>query len=52
VVEHDASDGSYVMASGWGPDAAWYRNVRHMPEVTIQVGSRTRPVTGLSRLTT
>lgn len=23
VVEHDADDGSYVVASGWGSDAAW-----------------------------
>lgn len=47
VVEHDASDGSYVVASGWGPGAAWYRNVRHMPDVTIQVGRSTIPVTGV-----
>ena len=47
VVDHDANDGSYVVASGWGPDAAWYRNVRHTPEVTIQVGRRTIPVTGV-----
>ena len=45
VVDHDANDGSYVVASGWGPDAAWYRNVRHTPEVTIQVGRRTIAVT-------
>jgi hypothetical protein len=30
-----------------GPDAAWYRNVRHTTEVTIQVGRRTIPVTGV-----
>jgi deazaflavin-dependent oxidoreductase (nitroreductase family) len=47
VVDHDANDGSYVAASGWGPGAAWYRNVRHTPEVTIQVGRRTIPVTGV-----
>ena len=44
VAGHDRSDGSYVVASGWGPTAAWYRNVLHKPEVTIQVGRRTIPV--------
>jgi deazaflavin-dependent oxidoreductase (nitroreductase family) len=44
VAEHDRSDGSYVVASGWGPTAAWYRNILHKPEVTIQVGRRTIPV--------
>jgi len=47
VVEHDAGDGSYVVASGWGPGAAWYRNVRHTPDVSIQVGRSTIPVTGV-----
>jgi deazaflavin-dependent oxidoreductase (nitroreductase family) len=41
VVAHDRSDGSYVIASGWGPTAAWYRNILHTPTVTIQVGTRT-----------
>jgi deazaflavin-dependent oxidoreductase (nitroreductase family) len=44
IVEHDASDGSYIVASGWGPNAAWYRNIRQTPDVTIQVGRRTIPV--------
>ena len=42
VVEHDGD--SYVVASGWGPAAAWYRNIHHTPDVTIQVGQRTIPV--------
>ena len=25
VADHDAADGSYVVASGWGTGAAWYR---------------------------
>ena len=33
-----------MVASGWGPTAAWYRNILHKPEVTIQVGRRTIPV--------
>jgi deazaflavin-dependent oxidoreductase (nitroreductase family) len=44
VVEHDPADGSYVVASGWGPTAAWYRNVLHTPDVAIQVGHRTIPM--------
>ena len=36
---------SYVVASGWGPTAAWYRNILHTPDVTIQVGTRTMLVT-------
>ena len=47
VVEHDASDGSFVVASGWGPTAAWYRNILHTPQVSIKVGRRTIPVTAL-----
>ena len=47
VVEHDPADDSFVVASGWGPTAAWYRNVVHTPDVTIQVGRRTIPVTAV-----
>ena len=45
VAEHDGD--SYVVASGWGPTAAWYRNIVHTPDVTIQVGTRTIPVTAM-----
>jgi deazaflavin-dependent oxidoreductase (nitroreductase family) len=45
VAEHHG-DG-YVVASGWGPSAAWYRNILHTPDVTIQVGMRTVPVTAI-----
>jgi deazaflavin-dependent oxidoreductase (nitroreductase family) len=47
VVEHNPADGSFVVASGWGPTAAWYRNILHTPEVSIQVGRRTIPVTAV-----
>jgi deazaflavin-dependent oxidoreductase (nitroreductase family) len=47
VVAHDASDDSFVVASGWGSSAAWYRNVLHTPDVSIQVGRRTVPVTAV-----
>lgn len=40
VVDHDSTDDSYVVASGWGPKAAWYRNVLENPDVTIEVGTR------------
>ena len=43
VAERDGD--SYVVASGWGPTAAWYCNILHTPDVTIQVGTRTIPVT-------
>ena len=45
VAEHDGD--SYVVASGWGPTAAWYRNILRTPDVTIQVGTRTIPVTAI-----
>ena len=38
VVEHDRTNGSFVVASGWGPTAAWYRNILHTPQVSVQVG--------------
>lgn len=44
VVAHDPTGGTYVVASGWGPSAAWYRNILHTPTVTIQVGTRTMRV--------
>jgi deazaflavin-dependent oxidoreductase (nitroreductase family) len=47
VVTHDPADESFVVASGWGPTAAWYRNVIHTPDVSIQVGRQTIPVTAV-----
>jgi deazaflavin-dependent oxidoreductase (nitroreductase family) len=47
VVEHDRIDESFLVASGWGPTAAWYRNILHTPEVSIQVGRHTIPMTAL-----
>ena len=48
ILEVAEGDGdSYVVASGWGPNAAWYRNILHTPDVTIQVGTRTIPVTAV-----
>ncbi|MEE1736830.1 nitroreductase family deazaflavin-dependent oxidoreductase [Streptomyces sp. BE147] len=45
VVEHDRTDGSYVVCSGFGPKAAWYQNLLATPRTSIQVGLRTIPVT-------
>ncbi|OBK43119.1 nitroreductase family deazaflavin-dependent oxidoreductase [Mycobacterium sp. 1081908.1] len=45
VAERDGD--SYVVASGWGANAAWYRNVLRNPEVSVQVGTRTIPVTAI-----
>jgi deazaflavin-dependent oxidoreductase (nitroreductase family) len=47
VAERDPEDGSFVVASGWGATAAWYRNVVAAPDVTIQIGRRTIPVTAV-----
>jgi deazaflavin-dependent oxidoreductase (nitroreductase family) len=40
VVRHDHLADSYVVASGWGRKADWYRNVRLTPEVRVTVGVR------------
>jgi deazaflavin-dependent oxidoreductase (nitroreductase family) len=39
AIQHD--DDGYVAASGFGPRADWYRNVRAAPEVTIQIEGHT-----------
>ncbi|MFI5671956.1 nitroreductase family deazaflavin-dependent oxidoreductase [Streptomyces sp. NPDC051704] len=44
VVAHDPLRGSWTVASGFGTAAQWYRNLRHMPKVTIQVGQTFCPV--------
>jgi deazaflavin-dependent oxidoreductase (nitroreductase family) len=47
VVDNDPRDGSFVVASGWGTTADWYRNVLHTPEVSFQTGTRAIPATAL-----
>ncbi|WP_129842209.1 nitroreductase family deazaflavin-dependent oxidoreductase [Streptomyces sp. RFCAC02] len=45
VVARDVPHGpSWTVASGFGPRAAWYRNLRATPRVTIQVGARRHDV--------
>lgn len=40
VVARDAQSRSWTIASGFGPQAQWYRNLRHTPGATIQTGRR------------
>jgi deazaflavin-dependent oxidoreductase (nitroreductase family) len=40
VVEHDEVGGEYVVCSGTGPAADWYRNLRAHPALAVQVGNR------------
>ncbi len=47
VVEHENADDSFVVASGWGPTAAWYRNVLETPDAEINVGGRKLAVSAL-----
>jgi len=42
VVEHTGDD-AYIVCSGFGARADWYRNVLAHPGVLIQVGARTVP---------
>ncbi|WP_409468621.1 nitroreductase family deazaflavin-dependent oxidoreductase [Streptomyces sp. HC307] len=45
VVAHGPDDNSWTIASGFGPQADWYRNLRHQPKTVIQVGNRHHAVT-------
>ena len=40
VVRRDAQADAYLVASGFGEKADWYKNVMAHPDVKIQVGSR------------
>ena len=35
VVGHDAATGSYIIASGWGEQADWLRNIQKNPNVLV-----------------
>ncbi|MEU6854068.1 nitroreductase family deazaflavin-dependent oxidoreductase [Actinacidiphila alni] len=39
VVAHDPYSHSWIVASGYGPQAQWYRNLRHSPGGTVQIGN-------------
>ncbi|NTY60334.1 nitroreductase family deazaflavin-dependent oxidoreductase [Mycolicibacterium sphagni] len=47
VAEYDTATDSYLVASGWGPTADWYRNILDAPPVRIQVGRRRMSATAL-----
>jgi deazaflavin-dependent oxidoreductase (nitroreductase family) len=38
VVDHDRRQGSFIVASGWGRRADWFRNVVHTPIVIVWAG--------------
>lgn len=38
VVGHDKSSSTYTVASAWGENAHWFRNILQNPEVRIAVG--------------
>ncbi len=40
VVDYDPDSGTYFVASGYGRQSNWYRNVLKTREVTIQVGQQ------------
>ncbi|MEU1629161.1 nitroreductase family deazaflavin-dependent oxidoreductase [Streptomyces sp. NPDC020096] len=50
VAGYDPRSDTYLVASGFGPRAQWYRNICRNPAVTIQVG-RSRSPAVASRLT-
>ena len=50
VVRHDRKTNTYVIASGWGEQSNWIRNVERTPAVTVQVGLRKWPASA-ARLT-
>ncbi|MFR0355604.1 nitroreductase family deazaflavin-dependent oxidoreductase [Streptomyces sediminimaris] len=45
AVEYEPADGSWIVASGSGPGADWYRNLRAEPKTVIEVGTRHHAVT-------
>ncbi len=45
VVAHDPRDDSWTIASGFGPGADWYRNLKQSPKTLIQTGNRLHAVT-------
>ncbi len=45
VVHYDQDSDTYFVASGYGRQSQWFRNIKANPEVTIQVGWRKLAVT-------
>jgi deazaflavin-dependent oxidoreductase (nitroreductase family) len=40
VVRHDPANSAYVVASGFGEQSQWLKNLMHTPDATIQVSRR------------
>jgi deazaflavin-dependent oxidoreductase (nitroreductase family) len=40
VVGHDKASDTYIIASGWGEQADWFRNIQKTPNVLVDAGSR------------
>ena len=40
VVRHDRASDTYIIASGWGELADWFRNIEKTPNVLVDAGSR------------
>ncbi|MEV7891825.1 nitroreductase family deazaflavin-dependent oxidoreductase [Streptomyces sp. NPDC002817] len=45
VVSYDAAGMGWTVASGFGPKADWYQNLREQPKTLIRFGSRPHAVT-------
>jgi len=45
VVSYDPANASWIIASGFGPTADWYQNLREQPKTLIQFGNRPHAVT-------
>ncbi|WP_171118169.1 MULTISPECIES: nitroreductase family deazaflavin-dependent oxidoreductase [unclassified Streptomyces] len=45
VVSYNPGGASWTVASGFGPNADWYRNLRARPKTLIQFGNRPHAVT-------
>ncbi|MBC2907627.1 nitroreductase family deazaflavin-dependent oxidoreductase [Streptomyces cupreus] len=45
VVSYDPVGASWTVASGFGPQADWYRNLREQPKTLVQIGNRPYAVT-------
>ncbi|MEU9588527.1 nitroreductase family deazaflavin-dependent oxidoreductase [Streptomyces sp. NPDC048219] len=45
VVSHEPQGPAWTIASGFGPQADWYRNLRQQPKTVVQFGNRHHAVT-------
>ena len=40
VVRHDPATGDYYICAGFGESSQWYQNLKALPDVSIQVGTK------------